>query len=382
MPSTPLKNVLYRLALPVHAPRLPSSAVHAPQGHPLTFQAQYSRVLCRHRVQGSATLIASGRDTSLLLSDSVLTNTVPASSSLFRVASITKMFVAASVMRLRDQGLLDPDAPVSGYLRDAVPPDLLAGITLRHLLSHTSGIEDRLDLEPFLLREAPLSDLLPVCRVSDPGCFRYSNLGYGIVGCVLEAVCNQPVTEIIRQQVLIPLSLRAALGSHTLPEEEIIPVARILPWRRKTLRTTPVGRKPLTAADPARHYGHTAGSLYITPDSLFTFLTAFRDADPRLISGESRQEMLRVHARYGKLSPTLSYGLGLLFIGDPRLSSSRIIGHQGFAYGCADGAFYEEDTGRIMITLNGGCSEARDHRLGLCNRDLLRLTLRKELPSW
>ena len=111
MPSTPLKNALYRLALPVRAPRLPSRAVHAPQGHPMTFQAQYSRVLCRHRVQGSATLIASGRDTSLLLSDSVLTNTVPASSSLFRVASITKMFVAASVMLLRDQGLLDPDAP-------------------------------------------------------------------------------------------------------------------------------------------------------------------------------------------------------------------------------------------------------------------------------
>lgn len=382
MPSTPLKNTLYRLALPFRAPRLPSRAVHAPQGHPLTYPAQFRRILRRHRVQGSATLLASGGDTSLLLSDSVLTDTVPASSSLFRAASITKMFVAAAVMRLRDQGRLDPDAPVSGYLRDAVPADLLGGITLRHLLSHTSGLADNLDLEPLLLRDAPLSELLPACRVSDPGRFRYSNLGYGIVGCVLEAVCDQPVTEAVRQLALDPLSLRAALGSSTLPEKDIMPVARILPWQGKALRTTPVGRKPLTAPDPARHYGHTAGSLYITVDSLYAFLTAFRDADPRLISGESRQDMLRVHARYGKLSPTLSYGLGLLFIEDPRLSPSRIIGHQGFAYGCADGAFYEESTGRIVITLNGGCSEARDHRLGLCNRDLLRLALRKELPAW
>ena len=56
--------------------------------------------------------------------------------------------------------------------------------------------------------------------------------------------------------------------------------------------------------------------------------------------------------------------------------------HQGFADGCADGAFFEETTGNIMITLNGGCSEARQGRLGLMNRDMLHYAFRKELPSW
>ena len=92
--------------------------------------------------------------------------------------------------------------------------------------------------------------------------------------------------------------------------------------------------------------------------------------------------MKKQAASYGKLSPQLTYGLGLLRIQDPRLSSRLILGHQGFAYGCADGAFWEEDTGNCVITLNGGCSEAREGRLGLLNRDVLRWAFRKELPAW
>ena len=100
------------------------------------------------------------------------------------------------------------------------------------------------------------------------------------------------------------------------------------------------------------------------------------------LSGNILSEMKKEHAVYGKLSPTLSYGLGLLIVKDPSVSNSRILGHQGFAYGCVDGAFWEESTGRLLITLNGGCSEARSGRLGLSNRDFMRWAFRKELPSW
>ena len=87
--------------------------------------------------------------------------------------------------------------------------------------------------------------------------------------------------------------------------------------------------------------------------------------------------MTSVQATYGRLSPTLSYGLGLVIIRDPRLSGKPLIGHQGFAYGCADGAFLEEGTGRQIVFLNGGCSEARRGRLGLCNRDVLAFGLKQ-----
>ncbi len=408
MPSTATKNILYRLALPVLAPRVPKSAIHPAIGHLLRNEQAFSRLIRKHRAQGVSILLATEKDQALILSDQTLAHpqdnltdqtlahpqgnqnrlqsVKPDSrpvSMFYRVASITKFATALTVMKLRDRGLLDIDRPVTDYLGGIACDPALSGVTLRHLLSHTSGLADPAGLETLLLRGDPLSSVLPGCRVSEPGsAFRYSNFGYGIIGCVLEAVADAPVSRVMDEAVFQPFALDATLEACTLPEEQIMPVARVLPWRGQCLRMTPLGKKPLDVADPARHFGHTAGSLYITVDSLNRLLSAFRDADPRLISPESRAEMLKTHARYGRLSPTLSYGLGLLFIEDSRLSPGRIVGHQGFAYGCADGAFYEENTGNILISLNGGCSEARDGRLSLFTRDLLRLGFRKELPAW
>ena len=145
---------------------------------------------------------------------------------------------------------------------------------------------------------------------------------------------------------------------------------------------TPRGSKQLTEADPLRHYGHTAGSMYTDIASLQTMFHVLISGENGFLSGYILSEMKKEHAVYGKLSPTLSYGLGLLIVKDPSVSNSRILGHQGFAYGCVDGAFWEESTGRLLITLNGGCSEARSGRLGLSNRDFMRWAFRKELPSW
>ena len=122
--------------------------------------------------------------------------------------------------------------------------------------------------------------------------------------------------------------------------------------------------------------------MYTDTASLQTLYHVLISDENGYLSGDSLSEMKKEHADYGKLSPTLSYGLGLLIIRDPSLSDSRILGHQGFAYGCVDGAFWEESTGRLLITLNGGCSEARTGRLGLSNRDFIRWAFRKELPSW
>jgi hypothetical protein len=122
--------------------------------------------------------------------------------------------------------------------------------------------------------------------------------------------------------------------------------------------------------------------MYTDMFSLDRLLNVFIRNHDHFISDQSVKRMCMEHASYGNLSPTLSYGLGMLRIRDASLSDSLILGHQGFAYGCADGAFWEEKTGRVVIMLNGGSSEARTGRLGLLNRDLLRWALRKELPLW
>jgi hypothetical protein len=162
-----------------------------------------------------------------------------------------------------------------------------------------------------------------------------------------------------------------------------MPVTRILPYHEgEDLIMTPLGRIPLNEPDPLHHFGHTAGSMYTTVGSLQKLLNVLIRGDSGYLSPASVEEMKKQHASYGALSPTLSYGLGLLQINDSRISGCRVLGHQGFAYGCGDGAFWEEETGHLLIFLNGGCSEARTGRLGSANRDFTSWAFRKELPSW
>jgi len=138
----------------------------------------------------------------------------------------------------------------------------------------------------------------------------------------------------------------------------------------------------LNEPDPLHHFGHTAGSMYTTVESLLKLMKVLICGNSGYLSPASVEEMKKKHASYGSLSPTLSYGLGLLQINDAHISGCRVLGHQGFAYGCGDGAFWEEDSGHLLIFLNGGCSEARTGRLGSANRDFTFWAFRKELPSW
>ena len=384
MPTTKLKNTLYRLMLPFGAPSCPKEPISSVSGRPLSREKEYVSLLRKHHVLGSALLLSGSGSRSLVFSRSVEPAHVPDAETYFRVASITKIATAALVMRLADRGLVDLDEEAAVCLPlNPVPPEL-AGVTLRHLLSHTSGLMDPPTLEKDLEAGKTVPEVVRGMRVSPPGrSFRYSNLGYGLLGCVVEAVRNQPLDAVFEAELFAPLGMKATLSGCTLPPEKIMPVTRILPYRKgRDLILTPLGRIPLSSPDPLRHFGHTAGSLYTTVESLFLLLDMLRQGGAGFLSPAAVADMKAQHASYGALSPTLSYGLGILRIDDPLISPSLVLGHQGFAYGCADGAFWEEETGNLLIFLNGGCSEARTGRLGSANRDLASWAFRKEFPSW
>ena len=384
MPSTKIKNLAYRALLPFWAPASDRDPISDVSGHPLAERKELSRILRKHHVLGGSILISSGNDRALILSCCGSTCQAAAEDSMFRVASITKAAAAMLVLRFRDEGLLDLDAPVTEVLKDGRDLPDLQGVTLTHLLSHMSGLSDPVNLESLLGSGTPYPDAVRGVRFAEPGiAFRYSNLGFGLIGCILETVTGRPLGALFRERLFGPLGMNATIEGCLVPPEKIMPVIRVLPYRPGTgLTLTALGKAPLDHPDPLRHYGHTAGSMYTDIVSLQKMLGCIRDGGAPLLSKESASLMKKQHAVYGAISPTLSYGLGLLIIRDPALSSGRILGHQGFAYGCADGAFWEEDTGRLMIFLNGGCSEARTGRLGLCNRDMIRWAFRKELPQW
>ncbi len=384
MPTSRIKNALYCILLPFFAPGCGKSPVSACSGHEIQYITGYSKLIKKHHVMGSAAYLSSDNLSACIFTSSVNPSHHAYPETFFRVASITKIATSILVMRLSELGYISLDAPVSSYFPVREMQFIPENISLLHLLSHTSGLVDPPDLEEKLETGIPFTRFLSSVHHFPSGqSFHYSNLGFGLIGCILESVINKPVGEIYKQYLFEPLHLNATLEGCLLPPDSIMPVTRILPWRKgNDLILTKLGSKPLLEPDPLRHYGHTAGSMYTDILSLVKLLHVLSDHNHQFLSDHSVSKMKHVYASYGSVSPTLSYGLGLLRIDDSYISDSCIYGHQGFAYGCADGAFWEEKTGRMLVFVNGGCSEARCGRLGYANRDFLHWAFRKELPSW
>ncbi|MEJ2151045.1 MAG: serine hydrolase, partial [Chloroflexota bacterium] len=110
----------------------------------------------------------------------------------FALASTSKMFTAAAVVQLADQGLLDLDDPVSMYLPD-YPEEMIQGVTIRHLLTHTSGLGSFFysDIQPLTTVDQML--LVPIEPPAfAPGAdYRYSNGGFVLLGGVIERASGQ-----------------------------------------------------------------------------------------------------------------------------------------------------------------------------------------------
>ena len=132
--------------------------------------------------------------------------------SVIRVASISKLVVAIAVWRLVEQGKLDLDRDVSAYLGWALrhPAYPETPVTLRQLLSHTSGIVDGLGYG-FALEERLQDKLTP--QHWGPGApgkrFEYANLNYGLIATVMEAATGERFDRLMTRLVLAPLKIDA-----------------------------------------------------------------------------------------------------------------------------------------------------------------------------
>ncbi len=141
--------------------------------------------------------------------------------AVFHLASVTKVYTATLVMTLVDEGLVDLDSPVRTYLPSFAVPDEAAavGMTTRHLLTHTSGIDgDKFD--SFGRGDDALERYVASCdsigQVHALGAtWSYCNSGLNIAGRIVEAVTGQTWDEALRERVLAPIG---AARSGTLPE--------------------------------------------------------------------------------------------------------------------------------------------------------------------
>jgi CubicO group peptidase (beta-lactamase class C family) len=145
--------------------------------------------------------------------------------TVFDIASVTKTFTAAAIMRLVDGGRVDLDRPVRDYVTDA--PESWSGLTVRHLLTHTAGLPETdvptvngAWLGDYTTRQM-LDHAFGIPLSSAPGArFQYSDLGYFLLGVVIERVSGMSYGEFLRTVFFRPLGMD---DSRLLDQYAIVP---------------------------------------------------------------------------------------------------------------------------------------------------------------
>jgi D-alanyl-D-alanine carboxypeptidase len=237
----------------------------------------------------------------------------------YRIASVTKTFVATIVLQLAGEGKLGVDDSVERWLPGVVPNG--AAITLRHLLSHTSGLFNYTDdqgLENAILadpgREWSPRELLAVAFTHEPlfapgANWSYSNTNYVLLGLVIEAVTGKKVDQELRERLFEPLALRSTSFPTGLSVEE--------PFAHGYFGLPGGALIDLTSVlSPS--WSYAAGQIVSTAADVTTFFAA-------LLKGRLLPAPLLTQMKTGSAVSAV-YGLGLRTISTP---CGRAFGHDG-----------------------------------------------------
>ncbi|MFC4550905.1 MULTISPECIES: serine hydrolase domain-containing protein [Halorussus] len=324
--------------------------------------AQMAQDLREHRVSGAT--ISVVKDGELLFAegygyaDRANRTPVVANRTLFRIGSVSKLFVWTAAMQQIQRGNIDPDADVNRYLDDVhIPRTYGEPVTMEHLATHTPGFEDRLagvavespaDVKP--LGEA-LED--PPARVRPPGVVTsYSNYGAALAGHVVARRANTTFDRYIERRIFRPLEMR-----HSTFEQ---PVPSAVPG---TLSKGYSYRNGRFVAEEFEAVGiPPAGSMSATATDVAKFMTAHlqggRYGDSRILSESAAR---RMHRQHFANHPALN-GVAFGFY-EESTNGVRIIGHGGDTTQFHSGLwlFPERDLG-VFVSYNsvGGAAARQD----------------------
>jgi CubicO group peptidase (beta-lactamase class C family) len=160
--------------------------------------------------------------------------------SLMRIGSVSKSFTAFAVLQLVDEGDIQLDDPVVKYLPEVKMDDFRWGkVTIRQLLSHTSGIPNPIIVSPASDLEAGVERLNSWKLQSDPGGKHYySNANYWILARLVEKVSGIEFSQYLKQNVFSPLEMNSSLTTETsvdsvkgLPKGYVTAYGIAIPWK-------------------------------------------------------------------------------------------------------------------------------------------------------
>ncbi|MGJ4925905.1 serine hydrolase domain-containing protein [Bradyrhizobium sp. HKCCYLS2038] len=229
----------------------------------------------------------------------------------FRIASHTKAFTAAGIMRLREQKRLKLDDAVGDHVGDLHSD--VATATLSQLLSHTAGlIRDGKDSSqftngrPYLDKDELLAELRLAPAIEPNSRFKYSNHGYGLLGLVIEAITGEPYAVWLQREIMTPLGLRDSAPDMAL-------LGKSVPFARGHSRKQPLGRRAVISGDnPTNAIMAAAGVVATAADTARFFAQLAPNAKKSLLSVASRREMVRRQWRVPQDIEEAYYGLALM----------------------------------------------------------------------
>jgi CubicO group peptidase (beta-lactamase class C family) len=291
----------------------------------------------------------------------------PTADHVFRIASMTKSFTAAAILLLRDDGLLLLDDPVELHvpeLENLAPPTADSPpLTIRHLLTMSGGLPTD---DPWADRQESMdprafSDLLRtrLSFIAAPGTiFEYSNLGYAILGRVVNNASGTSYHDLVRTRLLEPLGMASStLDVFAVPSDQ-----RMQGYRRTDDAWL---AEPFTAPGEFSPLGGLCSSLADMARWVRWLAAAasHRSSGPSPLAAASRLEMQQ-HHRSIPPSATLSpagesieliaagYGFGLVI--EQHLRFGNIVSHSGGYPGFGSHMRWHAATGTGVIALSNG----------------------------
>jgi D-alanyl-D-alanine carboxypeptidase len=265
----------------------------------------------------------------------------------YSIGSISKQFTAAAILMLAEQGKLALDDPVSRYV-----PDLTRGneVTIRQLLSHTSGYQDYWPQDyvpPFMTQPVTANKILDLWARKpldfDPGTqWQYSNTNFVIAGLIIEKVGGMPLLKFLSKNIFEPLGMRSVINIDQDRLAETDPVG----YLRYALGP------PRIAPKEGKGWLFAAGELAMPAEDLAKWDISI--IEQRLMKPASYREMeTDVLLKNGTGT---RYGLG---IGVQNESGHRMLEHGGEVSGfTADNAIFPDDRAAIAVLTNQDAAAA------------------------
>jgi D-alanyl-D-alanine carboxypeptidase len=298
------------------------------------------------RVGGHTTLLARG-------SDDLTTQRAMTTADRFRIGSVTKTFVATVIMQLVEERKLALDDRIEKYLPGLVPNG--DAITIRELLSHTSGLPDYFSNKriyaPYLSGNLtyvwPHRTVVsvstrdtPIFAPGAPGQWAYSNTGYYILGLTIERITGHTLARELADRIFRPLHL----SNTTLPSSPT------LPGRYAHGYTPTAGKKlqDITRISPSILWA--AGGIVSTAADVATFERALFQG--RLVSKPLVRQMRSNAVVIPGSGGRQAAGLGLF---ERRFPCAIAWGHGGDLPGYTTNAYSSPSGQRqVVVTVNAG----------------------------